>query len=560
MTKRELEEMVQRHVDGTLGKEEFDRLQENLRADPGSRDFYRKSMEVEMLLVEAMGQRVENRGAKGGMDQMLLRRRKRDVTRATLATAAILLLAAVVMTFIMVNRSNPPGLRCDLVPGTEWEVTGGAGRDRLQVTEGSTVRILSGLVRMEMESGALMVMRGPAEVDFPKLQTPVLKHGWLWIDSADGAEDFTLTTPDLIVRNIGTRFGVRVPESGPSEIHLVKGDLEVTRKNLKGDLIKLSPKDTGVLVSLEGEVVPVPLAPDPFPDLPELLAAPLDYRTTILSQGPAGYWRLDAPDGKVLENEIAGGIAGYRGNEASLGHPGIGSEGYFQGFSGENRSILLTGDPLTSVITKIDIPGNISRREGGVSFWIRRELSSNQEEILWLAGKTPDNAAISPKEAMMHARLASSGQVEFFIENGKFDILLSSNFSVVDNQWHHVAASWGPSAVELFVDGKRVGRVDDFGSLKPGVMQGEYVRFGKPSSDLASEGKGPFSGWVDEIAIWNRPLGRSEIARQFKAAGPVSSSPAKFNQTGKGDREPAPILPGRSESSPPAVSGKDEDQ
>ena len=95
---------------------------------------------------------------------------------------------------------------------------------------------------------------------------------------------------------------------------------------------------------------------------------------------------------------------------------------------------------------------------------------------------------------------------------------------MIDDRWHHIAASWGPSAVDLYVDGRRVGRVDDFGSLKPGVMQGEYVRFGKPSSDLASEGKQPFIGWVDEIAIWNRPLGRAEIAQQFKAAlGPVKS-------------------------------------
>lgn len=513
--------MVQGLVDGTLKEEEFDRLQEILRIDSKSRDFFRRSMEVEMLLVEAMGQRVESRVAKGGMDQMLLRRRKRDVTRSALATAAILTIAGVIMTFIMVKRSNRPGLVCDLVPGTQWEVTGSTlnpATDQLKVTEGSTVRVLSGTVRMEMESGALMVMRGPAEAYFPKLQDPVLNYGWLWIDSADGAETFTLTTPDLIVRNLGTRFGVRVPEDGPSEIHLIRGKLEVERVSEKDDLISFEPKDSGFFVGSGGAVNEVPLAPDPFLNLPELLASPLDYRTTVLSQGPAGYWQLDSAEGKILENEVAGGMAGYRGNEASPGQPGIGSEGRFEGFSGTNHAIRLTGDPLTSVITKIDIPGGISRKEGGVSFWIKREPGSNQEEILWLAGKTPDDAANSPKEAIMHARLASSGQVEFFIENGKFDILLSSNFSVVDKQWHHVAAGWGPSAVELYVDGKRVGRVDDFGSLKPGVMHGEYVRFGKPSSELAREGKQSFPGWVDEIAIWNRPLVRAEITQQFKAA------------------------------------------
>jgi hypothetical protein len=90
---------------------------------------------------------------------------------------------------------------------------------------------------------------------------------------------------------------------------------------------------------------------------------------------------------------------------------------------------------------------------------------------------------------------------------------------VADDSWHHIAASWGPSAIELYVDGKRVERADDFGSLKPGLMQGEYVRFGKPSADLIAEGKKPFAGLVDEIAIWNRPLGATEIARQYQSAG-----------------------------------------
>jgi hypothetical protein len=244
----------------------------------------------------------------------------------------------------------------------------------------------------------------------------------------------------------------------------------------------------------------------------------VNERSKSSSRGSAGYWQLDTPDEKNLENEIVGGIVGYRGNDATPGKPGIGNEGRFDGFPDANHATHLSGDPLTSVITKIDIPGGVSREEGGVSFWIRRRQESEREEILWLAGRTPDDAAIFPKEAIMPARLARSGQAEFFIENGKFDILLSSNFSVVDDRWHHVAASWGPSAVELYVDGKRVGRVADFGSLKPGVMQGKYVRFGKPSHELAKEGKQSFSGWVDEIAIWNRPLGRTEIAQQFKAA------------------------------------------
>lgn len=518
MTHRELEELTQGLVDHSLTGEELARLQETLTNDAAARDFFRKSMEVELLLDEAVGQPLETRASASGMDQMLRRRRKRDVTRATLLTAAILVIAAVVMTFIMIKPPPPPSLVCDLVPGTEWEVLRNSDPSELKVTEGSTVRVRSGTLRMTLDSGAVMLLRGPAEARFPKLHEPVLQHGWLWIDSADGAESFAIRTPDLIIRNMGTRFGVRVPEYGPAEVHLVTGDLQVTRSRKKEKPLTLNPSGHGLLIPSLGTVSKTPLSPDPFPGLPELLNARASYRTTVLSQGPGGYWSLDTPDQRDLENEISEGRPGYRGNSALPGKPGVGTAGLFEGFPKSNRAIALTGDLLTSVITKIDIPGSVSRKEGGVSFWIRRPPHLEHDEILWLAGKTPKNVGSFPREAFIHTRISSSGRIEFFVENGKFDVLLSSNFSVADDSWHHIAASWGPSAIELYVDGKRVERADDFGSLKPGLMQGEYVRFGKPSADLIAEGKKPFAGLVDEIAIWNRPLGATEIARQYQAA------------------------------------------
>ena len=104
------------------------------------------------------------------------------------------------------------------------------------------------------------------------------------------------------------------------------------------------------------------------------------------------------------------------------------------------------------------------------------------------------------------------------IENGKFDVILSSTRSIVDGQWHHVAASWGSSAVDLYVDGKRVAHDDDFRILQEGVFSGRYVRFGKPSAAMSHRRVQAFTGWVDEIALWNRPLTNVEVHHQFHSA------------------------------------------
>ncbi|MCF7731309.1 MAG: LamG domain-containing protein [Akkermansiaceae bacterium] len=102
--------------------------------------------------------------------------------------------------------------------------------------------------------------------------------------------------------------------------------------------------------------------------------------------------------------------------------------------------------------------------------------------------------------------------------NGKLDVVLSSPRSLVDGRWHQVAASWDPSAVDLFVDGNRVARNDDFRIPQDGTFTGANVRFGRQTTGM--DGRPPFlfTGWVDELALCNRPLTAEEVLCQFRAA------------------------------------------
>lgn len=524
MTRKELEQLIQAMADGALDETEFAQLQDELKTNAESQAFYRQSMEVEMLLVEAMEKQVEQ-GEQGaprrGVENFLHHRQRRSFSIALLASAAILVISGILMALVMIKQPTSPSLSCNLVPGTEWTVNGEKPTDdstEFAVTEGSTVHVLSGTVRMELESGAVMVMRGPAEAFFPKLERPILKNGWLWIDSGGSTDAFEVETPELIVRDIGTRFGVRVRENGFAEVHLIEGVVEVESKDSKQKSLTLRPVGKGVFIPEWGPNSELPLGLDPFPDLPSLLAAPPNYRTTVLAQGPVGYWRLEEKTLLKLSNEIPEGITGQRAYSAVAGTAGVGSSADFNGFPTGNRAVYLSGEPPSNVIMNIDAPGGVSKEEGGVAFWIRRLPGNEREEVLWMAGKGLNDEAQTPHESMMHTQLSKSGRVEFFVDNGDFDIRLSSNFSVVDGRWHQIVASWGISAVELYVDGRRVERADDFGSLSRGVMRGRFVRFGKPSLDLHQLNRKPFTGWVDEIALWNRSLTPTEVKLQFASA------------------------------------------
>lgn len=523
MTRKELEQQVQAMMDGTLDQVGFDSLQAELRANAESRAFYRQSMEIEILLAEAMQQQNPQIPRFGILENLLRGQLRRNLRKALFAAAAVLVAMATVMVFVRLHQSGLPTLTCAVVPGTQWRVNGEARNsqsDEEKVAEGSTVSVLSGTVVLRLKSGAAMILRGPVTASFPALTNPVLQHGWLWIDSGNASEAFKVTTPELHVRNVGTRFGVRVRDNGATEIHLVDGQLGINSAHLEQERVDMKPTGEGVLFQASGERAMMPLEQDPFPGLPELLTARPSYPTIVLSQGPAGYWRLDDQTGFDLANEISKGSRGNRDSETMLGMAGVGDGDAFMGFEQANTSAYLTGKFPKSLLSNLDMPGGVSREEGAVTFWIRKLPERERNEILWLVGENPAKNAIYlpyPITSIMHTRLSASGRVEFFIKNRGFDVLLSSNFSVVDGKWHHIAASWEASAAELYVDGKRVGRADDFGSLQQGFVRGSYIRFGKPCKDIENM-YNPFTGWVDEIALWNRPLTAAEVQRQFEAA------------------------------------------
>lgn len=446
---------------------------------------------------------------------------RRLFQRSILAAAAVILALAVVATLIAVKQPEPGLLRAAVAADTQWSVDGvrqDAGTAEPTVVEGSSVQVQSGTVSLTLESGARIVLQGPTRASFPDLRQPVLKSGWLWIDSGEREdESFAVAARGLVVRDIGTRFGVRVPEGGPLEVHLVDGKVVVEDADGSDPALTLVPSGRGQAIHSLDKVESLDLDPDPFPGLAALLEAPATYQTTVRSQGPVGYWRLDDTAGRAFANEILDDAPAGSGLVVTRGEAGPRGAGGFHGFDDENLAVLLTGDAEKSVLLDLDSGRGVSRREGAVSFWIRRPAGLEAGEALWLAGETY-SGRITPEQAILFTELTGSGHVRFCIENGKFDVALTSTRSIADGGWHHVVASWGPSSVDLFIDGKLAARDVDSRILKEGTFSGRYVRFGKPSLDLRASGMGVFKGWVDEITLWNRPLSHAEVSRQFQSA------------------------------------------
>ena len=434
---------------------------------------------------------------------------------SVLVAAAVVLLLAGIAALIHLRRPDRPVMLVEVAIGTEWTMHGGDQDSDLsanQFTKGATVRVYSGTAALTLESGVRLLIQGPAEVAFPELEKPVLKKGWLWVDSAAHLPGLQIETPGLEIRDVGTRFGVRVCRDRSTQIHLISGEVEARLKDNK-TVIAMGPDAKSSKISLQGNVEETEPAIDPFPDLEELLIRPHSYATTILGQTPGGYWRLNDVEKGVMENAVPGGIPGDCQAAVKIGQAGVRPEDGFGGFEEGNQAYFLTGSHGSSVLQNLDVPGGVSPLEGGVSFWFRREGEPKQEEIMWYAGM--DRASGLGPEEEIHVYLESEGRVRFFMENGRYDILLSSSRNAADGLWHHVAATWRNRKVELFLDGESV--MVDHGqrTLSDTVFRGTQNRFGKPR---VNHGGRQFLGWVDEIAYWNRMLMPVEVRSQYQAA------------------------------------------
>ena len=731
--------------DNSLEAAERDELMALLDQSRAARRLYREFF-ADSAGLDLVAEVLDEQGRLPVLEDAL--RPWRIFRNSVLVAAAVLAIGAVVAALIMIKPAEPEVMVVAVSADTRWEVDGlveDPGATEWAVVEGSTVQVWSGTVRLRLESGAEMVMQGPARVHFPELDKPVLQKGWLWIDSGTSGERFEVSTPDLLIRNVGTRFGIRVPADGPAEVHLIAGKLEVLAKSTREAVASLEPGKKGKAIPPASPPTDVTRARDPFPGLEELMTARASYPTTVQGQNPVGYWRMNGSAPGLIANEIPDGLVGKRHPQLSLSGPGPEPADGFHGFGRGNTCARLPVDPDEAPVRFGEVPvyrgdayrddfstpqdyaggtngtiwhgvanagnavslasgdlvpgrlriqaadsvgweagkanapflymnvsgdfdarvqvsaqtrgeynvgalmarlaapsangrpgedyislnsngfggssistrilhdgsqndsgganatayprvlrltrtGNIFRayisvdgsewsvvnwggvrgrrigaelvredleglplqvglwqgafsysghtvdfddfsirmasgnsredsgasdpisaplngREGTVSLWIRREHRDDLKELVWTAGRgSKDNA--------MQVGIGPDGRPEFFIEDGRYDVLIASTERIDDGDWHHLAACWSPSAVDLYVDGRRVASDTELRSKLGGVLP--ELRFG---ADPGTSEAVSFSGWIDEVALWDRSLTAAEIKHQYESAG-----------------------------------------
>lgn len=84
-----------------------------------------------------------------------------------------------------------------------------------------------GLVRLEFYSGASVTLEGKSELEIISVNEARCRSGQMRIHVPTHARGFKMLTPDADVIDLGTEFGLKVSDSGKSEVHVFDGEVEV---------------------------------------------------------------------------------------------------------------------------------------------------------------------------------------------------------------------------------------------------------------------------------------------------------------------------------------------
>jgi hypothetical protein len=223
-------------------------------------------------------------------------------------------------------------------------------------------------------------------------------------------------------------------------------------------------------------------------------ASPLTITNTVpLTQ----YFPLEGTGMDLnVTNAVAGGNTGQLANYTSSVHSWDSSEHPSQ-LSGSTRSLFLNGISEYLNVGNLGLNGS-----GTVSLWLKpTTLAGDQRLLSQLSGATTQQG---------HAGFRPDGQVWTWA--GNVYQYPGPAGTLTANQWYHLAFTFGGGVATLYVNGIEKGTV-------PSGCQFNGVETGIGAKWINLYGNS-VSGFIDDVAVWDKPLFPDTIAKLAGGASP----------------------------------------
>lgn len=169
-----------------------------------------------------------------------------------------------------------------------------------RLCKGQKLELARGLAEITFDSGAQLVLQGPASLDVESAWAATLKHGTLKASIPPEAMGFSISNPTVEVVDLGTEFTMFADASGATtEVLVLKGEVEAQPELDQQQPIVMREKE---IRSFTASGMSVLSSPD---QKMELLARPLPLDHFIL---PTDYlhWSFNENDGGVFAADNSG--------------------------------------------------------------------------------------------------------------------------------------------------------------------------------------------------------------------------------------------------------------
>lgn len=254
-----------------------------------------------------------------------------------------------------------------------------------------------------------------------------------------------------------------------------------------------------------------------------------DYATTILSSGPAAYWRLGELNDTVASDQVGNNNGTYEGDPTLGVIPSATQDGDLAVGFPTNDSYMVV-NPTTSAV---DLPGPDGT--GAVELWFNWQGHGNRREAM--ISNRPEHG--------FQGRGQDDSNYHYYMRDGEVFSYGGTGFGEDSfgyqapiDEWTHLVFNTDNHANQttLFVNGGLAAGGSEhtitrsFGAWEPGQL---YIgRFPHSTPEI-------FTGSIDEVAIYKRSLTHEEIAAHFQAAsltgGGTSIDSIQWKTAGSGD-------------------------
>lgn len=245
---REVEQLLQRMCDGTISAEERDRLEQVLLSDATARKLYVEFSSVHAALnwkYRTGDGPTPDSTADAGDQARLSVNTGREQSKNWLRFAAQSLAVAVSIAaaFVVWHLLAPEADRVALSPhslderptfvATLRDATGPVwNNESTAVNVGARIRIgdlriESGEAELVFDSGAKLLVAGPAELKLKSALAAFVSQGTLAAHMPPTAVGFEIQTPTSKLIDQGTEFGVQVDDKGTTQVHVFRGQVDV---------------------------------------------------------------------------------------------------------------------------------------------------------------------------------------------------------------------------------------------------------------------------------------------------------------------------------------------